>query len=87
MCQIWIGVVWNSMNILKIQIRSTIIESPEKKSPHDYLIAESHFREVAVIDSKDLTVVAITEVLVQQVNVNICRKLLRPTQLDNLHII
>ena len=47
----------NSMNIHKIQTR-LIFESP------DYLIAESNFREVAVIDLKSLTVVVTTEVFV-----------------------
>ena len=51
----------------------------------DDLIAESRFREMAVIDSKGLTVVATTGVFVQKVNMNIFRKLL--TQLDNLHMI
>ena len=66
------------MNIHKIQTRS-MFESP------DDLNAESHFREVAVIDSKGLTVVATTEVFVWKVNANIFRKLL--TQLHNLHMI
>ena len=54
------------------------------ESPDD-LIAERHFREVAVIDSRGLTVVATTEAFVQKVNANIFKKLL--IQIDNLHMI
>ena len=35
MCQIWISILWHSINIHKIQIRSTMFELP-----HD-LVAES----------------------------------------------
>ena len=49
------------------------------------LIAESHFREVAVTDSKGLTMVVTTEVFVWKVNANIFRKML--SQLDNVHMI
>ena len=63
------------MNIHKIQIKSTMFESS------DDFIVESHFWEVAAIDSKGLTVVRTTEAFVQKV----LRKLL--TQLHNLHMI
>ena len=51
----------------------------------DDLIAESHFREVAVIDARDLNIMATTAVSVWKLNTNMFRKLL--TQLDNLHMI
>ena len=56
--------MWNGMNIHKIQTRS-MFQSP------DDLIAESHFGEVAVINSKGLTVMAKTEVFIWKVNANI----------------
>ena len=43
------------------------------ESPDDW-IAENHFLEVAVIDSRGLTVVATTESFVCKVNANISRK-------------
>ena len=55
------------------------------ESPDNLISAESHFREVAVIDSKGLTVVATTKVFVWNANVTKFRKLL--TQLDNIHMI
>ena len=72
------NVVWNSVNIHKIRTRS-MFES------QDDLIAKSYSQEVVAIDSRGLTVVAITEVFVQKVNANIFRKLL--TESDNLHMI
>ena len=48
-------------NIHKIQLKSMFESS-------DDLIAESHFRDVSVIDSRGLTVMAITEVFVQKVS-------------------
>ena len=58
MCQIWISMLLHSINIHKIQVRSSMFELP------DDLIAESHFREVAIINLKGLIVVATIEVFV-----------------------
>ena len=50
----------------------------------DDFIADSHFRLMAVIDSRELTVMATTEIF-KIVNANISSK--QPTQLGNLHMI